>query len=53
MNVHPILKKTMSLVTPDMHSRRRCALTDAIDSLLNGASATVTALGRGIASPAK
>ena len=53
MHVHPILKKTMSLVTPDMHSRRRCALTDAIDSLLNGASATVTALGRGIASPAK
>jgi len=53
MNVHSILKKTMTIVTPKMHARRRISLISSIDSLLNGASATVTNLGRGINSKAK
>jgi len=53
MNVHSILKKTVTIVTPKMHARRRISLISSIDSLLNGASATVTNLGRGINSKAK
>ena len=53
MNVRSILKKTVTLVTPKMHARRRTSLISSVDSLLNGASATVTNLGRGINSKAK
>lgn len=53
MNVLPILKKTITNVTPNMHARRRTSLITSIESLLNGASATVTNLGRGINSKAK
>ena len=53
MNARPILKKTIALVTPKMHARRRASLTSSLESLLKGATATVTNLGRGINSPAK
>lgn len=53
MKVSHILKKTIALVTPKMHARRRISLISSIKSLLNGASATVTNLGRGITSKAK
>lgn len=53
MNVRSILKKTIAFVTPKMHAHRRASLISSIESLLNGASATVTNLGRGINSKAK
>ncbi|MCP4326564.1 MAG: IS4 family transposase [Alteromonadales bacterium] len=53
MNVRTILNKTLSLVTLNMHARRRASLSSTIESLLCGASATVTSLGRGINSHAK
>lgn len=53
MNALPILKKTLALVTPNMHARRRTSLSASLASLLMGASATVTNLGRGINSQAK
>jgi len=52
MNVLTILNKTITNVTPKMHARRRTSLISSIESLLNGASATVTNLGRGINSRA-
>lgn len=53
MNALPILKKTIGLVTPKMHARRRASLASSLESLLMGASATVTSVGRGINSKAK
>ena len=53
MNVRTILKKTIALVTPNMHLTRRFSLISSLESLMTGASATVTNLGRGINSPAR
>jgi len=53
MKVSHILNKTLSLVTPNMHGHRRNALNAGVNSLINGAAATVTSLGRGITSKAK
>ncbi|WP_286271155.1 IS4 family transposase [Thalassotalea hakodatensis] len=53
MNALPILKKTLTLVTLKMHARRRTSLVLSLESLLMGANATVTNLGRGINSKAK
>lgn len=48
MNVNTILNNTLSLVTPNMHATRRRALNTCISSILGGATATVTSIGRGI-----
>lgn len=53
MNARSILNKTISLVTPNMHAQRRISFLNAIESLVKGAPATVTSVGRGINSPAK
>lgn len=48
MNASQILTKTITLVTPQMHAARRKTLVQSISSLLAGANATVTSIGRGI-----
>ncbi|TKB42927.1 IS4 family transposase, partial [Thalassotalea mangrovi] len=53
MKVTHILKKSISLVTPKMHAKRRNALTALLRSLVNGSAATVTSMGRGLDSRAK
>jgi hypothetical protein len=53
MNALSILKKMVSLVTPNMHAHRRMSFICSIESLINGSSATVTNLGRGLKSKAK
>lgn len=53
MNVEQILNKTMTLVTPKMHATRRKSLTACVSSMLHGAYASVTSIGRGISSSAK
>lgn len=52
MNALTILNKTLSLVTPKMHKVRYKALHACIVSLLDGAAASVTSIGRGIESSA-
>ena len=52
MNEVVILKKFLRAVTPKMHKVRRASLTSCVSSLLNGAKATVTGIGRGISSSA-
>jgi hypothetical protein len=52
MNEVVILKKFLSDVTPKMHKVRRAALASCVSSLLNGAKASVTGIGRGISSSA-
>ena len=49
MNAHTILNKMLSAVTPNMHKTRRTAVSACVFSLMRGASATVTGIGRGIA----
>lgn len=53
MNVPQILNKTITLVTPYMHAARRESLAACVSSMLNGAYASVTSIGRGISSSAK
>lgn len=48
MNVSQILNKTFYLVTPNMHATRRKSLKASVASILAGAAATVTNIGRGI-----
>ena len=50
MNVNSILNNTLSLVTPNMHATRRKAIAACVTSILTGATATVTSIGRGIQS---
>jgi hypothetical protein len=52
MNVDTILTNSLSLVTPNMHKIRRAALSACVHSLLTGNAASVTSMGRGIASSA-
>jgi hypothetical protein len=52
MNEVVILKKFLTAVTPKMHKVRRASLTSCVSSLLNGAKASVTGMGRGISSSA-
>ncbi|MEP1445561.1 MAG: hypothetical protein ABJK37_05510 [Paraglaciecola sp.] len=52
MNEVVILKKFLTAVTPKMHKVRRASLTSCVSSLLNGATASVTCMGRGISSAA-
>lgn len=52
MNALTILTKTIHFVTFKMHKTRQKALFDCVRSLLAGNAATVTAMGRGIASRA-
>jgi len=53
MKVTTILKKTLTFVTPNMHTYRRNSLIAAVASLTSGAAATVTTIGRGISCNAK
>ena len=53
MKVTTILKKTLTFVTPNMHTYRRNSLIAAVSSLTSGAAATVTTIGRGIDCNAK
>lgn len=48
MNAHTILNKMLHAVTANMHKTRRQAVSDCVFSLMNGASATVTSIGRGL-----
>ena len=50
MNEVVILKKFLTAVTTKMHNVRRASLTSCVSSLLNGAKASVTDMGRGISS---
>ncbi|WJG09733.1 IS4 family transposase [Aliiglaciecola sp. LCG003] len=52
MNEVVILKKFLRAVTPKMHKVRRASFTSCVSSLLNGAKASVTSMGRGISSSA-
>ncbi|UAA37224.1 IS4 family transposase [Paraneptunicella aestuarii] len=52
MNVPQILNKTITLVTPSMHVTRRKSPLACMTSILHGANATVTSIGRGISSSA-
>lgn len=53
MNASQILNKTLPLVTPFMHARRRQSLMHCVASLVHGATASVTAIGRYIHSAAQ
>ena len=53
MKVTTILKKTLTFVTPNMHTYRRNSLIAAVSSLTSGAEATVSTIGRGIDCNAK
>ncbi|NDW23280.1 IS4 family transposase [Alteromonas hispanica] len=48
MNALSIVNKVISLVSFKMHKSRQKALTACVKSLLNGSTATVTSIGRGI-----
>jgi hypothetical protein len=50
MNVNSILNNTLSFVTPNMHATRRKTIAACVTSMLAGATATVTSIGRGIQS---
>jgi hypothetical protein len=50
MNEVVILKKFLSAVTFKMHKARLALLISCVSSLLNGAKAIVTGMGRGISS---
>lgn len=50
MNALTILNRTLSLVTPNMHASRRKCLIACVSSMLDGATACVTSIGRGIRS---
>lgn len=52
MNANAILNKFLKVVTPNMHKYRRESIFACVSSLMHGASATVTAMGRGIQSGA-
>jgi|GEM_PF-1246460 len=53
MRVLRLLHKTLSTQSLKIHSKRLTALLSGVDSLLRGATLTVTALGRGLHSPAR
>lgn len=53
MNVQPILNRFLLNVTPSMHKVRRASLSACLDSLLNGAHASITSIGRSIHRNAK
>lgn len=53
MNASSIVNQLLSSVTQNMHKTRQCAVFSCVQSLLSGASSTVTAMGRGIDSSAK
>lgn len=53
MNASNIVNQLLSSVTQKMHKTRRNAVFSCVQSLLSGASSTVTAIGRGIDSSAK
>jgi hypothetical protein len=46
------LKKFLAAVMPNMHKVRRASLASCVSSLLNGAKASETGMGRGISSSA-
>jgi hypothetical protein len=50
MNEVIILKTFLTAVMPNMHKVRRASLASYVSSLLNGAKASVTGMGRGISS---
>lgn len=52
MNEATILNKFLAVVTPKMHKVRRASLASSVSSLLRGANASVTSIGRGICSGA-
>jgi hypothetical protein len=52
MNEVVTLKKFLTAVTPNMHKVRLASLASCVSSLLNGAKASVTGIGRGISSSA-
>ena len=52
MNEVAILNRFLLKVTPNMHKVRRASLASSIASLMKGAAATVTSMGRGIDSDA-
>ena len=52
MNAKQVLSKCLSLVTPLMHRTRRQSLFSSIESSMNGASLSITGLGREIESKA-
>lgn len=52
MNNHHALSRFINLLTPEMHKKRREALLACVNSAMSGSAATVTQLGRGIASDA-
>ena len=52
MNAKQVLSKCLSLVTPLMHKTRRQSLFSSIESSMNGASLSITGLGREIESKA-
>ncbi|MDP5148351.1 IS4 family transposase [Shewanella sp. ULN5] len=52
MNAKHVLSKCLSLVTPLMHKTRRQSLFSSIESSMNGASLSITGLGREIESKA-
>ena len=52
MNTTLLLSKTINLLTPAMHAAKRGAVNACVLSLLEGANACVTGIGRGIASSA-
>ena len=52
MHVLKVLHKTLSSTATPVHQIRCNALLAGVESLLNGAFLTVTALGRGVSSPA-
>ncbi len=46
MNAKQVLSKCLNLVTPLMHKTRRKSLRLSIESAMNGASISITELGR-------
>ena len=52
MNEVVTLKKFLTAATPNMHKVRLASLASCVSSLLNGAKASVTGIGRGISSSA-
>ena len=52
MNAKQVLSNYLSVVTPTMHKVRRDSLFAAIESSINGASLSVTGIGRNISNHA-
>ena len=50
MHTHSVLQKFFTVSLPTVHQHRRDTIVAAVDSVAQGATVSITAMGRGLAS---